>query len=251
MYGKERQDKILEIINRQGYATVKELTRAVHYSTATVNRDLNLLEVKGLIRRSYGGAESKTGGEIPLVYRYNKMKKEKRLIGKAAAELVRDGDTVFIDGSTTTEAVAHHLTEKKNITVITNNLSAVMLLSLCGIKVICLGGAVAEPPSMLGGDVTVENARHYTADIGFFSSYGVTKDGKIGIEENNPYYLLNKAIIENSERVYYIADHEKITEKCGKYLCGFSEITGVITDGSFPDLTKEKFPATEFIEVGN
>jgi DeoR/GlpR family transcriptional regulator of sugar metabolism len=107
------------------------------------------------------------------------MKKEKHKIGKIASDAVCDGDTIFIDASTTAEYMAEYLTEKKDLTVITNNLAIVTRLSEYNIKVICLGGKVLEPPYMLCGIETVENAMKYKADKAFFSTWAISKEGKI------------------------------------------------------------------------
>lgn len=117
MYQKERTDAIYNIIKEKGYVTVKYLVEEMHYSNATINRDLNILEKQALIKRSYGGAEIVEQKEVPLIFRYHKMK---------AAELIYDGDTIFIDGSTTTESIGKYITNKKDITVITNNLALVV-----------------------------------------------------------------------------------------------------------------------------
>ena len=72
MYQKERIDEILEILKANGYVTVKFLTEALHYSTATINRDLNIMEKQKLVHRSYGGVELVKNKSIPLPFRYHK-----------------------------------------------------------------------------------------------------------------------------------------------------------------------------------
>ena len=122
----KRIDTILGIIKEQGYVTVKYLCDELHYSTATINRDLNDLQKKKLITRHYGGAEIVKTKGTPLVFRYHKMKSSKMKVAKKAAELIEDGDTVFIDAATSTQYIGHYLEGKKDITVITNNCIAVL-----------------------------------------------------------------------------------------------------------------------------
>ena len=100
MYQSERLDLILEILKKNGYTTVKYLNEQLHYSNATVSRDLALLEAKKLVKRSYGGVELNENQSTPLVFRYHKMKASKIKIARKAAELIEDGDTVFIDAAT-------------------------------------------------------------------------------------------------------------------------------------------------------
>lgn len=112
MYQKERADIILKILRENGYVNVKYLCDQIGYSKATINRDLNYMEKKKLVVRSYGGVELIEKQDIPLVFRYHKMKAEKKRICKAAAELVKDGDVIFIDPSSTTEYITPYLVDK-------------------------------------------------------------------------------------------------------------------------------------------
>lgn len=247
MYQKERHDAILSEMKKHGYVTVKYLTQKLHYSTATVNRDLNELERQQLVKRSYGGAELVEHHGIPLPYRYDKMRVEKRLIGLAAAAFVKPGDTIFMDGSTTAQSMAQFLTEIEDITVITNNIALVGFLSEYGVRVICLGGKILEPPSMLNGDITVANASVFRADKMFFSTGSITDDGKIG---DGTYYLMHKTMAENSEKIFFLADHDKLNVKTPLYLFDLSRVDYVISDYDFSEETKQKYPQTEFVFVG-
>jgi len=250
MYQKERLDELYSIIKENGYVTVKYLVSALHYSNATINRDLNILEGQKLIKRSYGGVEYIEKQAIPLPFRYHKMKKEKHRIGKIASDAVCDGDTIFIDASTTAEFMTEYLTEKKDLTVITNNLAIVTRLSEYNIKVICLGGKVLEPPYMLCGIETVENAMKYKADKMFFSTWGVSNDGVIA-NNSEAYSLLHKTMVKNSNQVYYLFDHEKIDNypKCKYFFDSFESVDCVISDYEFTEKVKNNYKNTKFIKV--
>ena len=249
MYQKERLDAIMEIVKEYGYVTVKFLVSTLHYSNATVNRDLNVLEGQKRVRRSYGGVEYVEAAEVRLPFRYNKMKSEKLKICKKASEFVHDGDVIFIDASTTTEYMMEFLTEKKDITVITNNVAIVTYLSNYGVNVICLGGKVVEPPCMLDGIETAENAMRFQADKMFFATGYVSEDGRIGAGEM--YYALQSAMAKNSDEIYYLADHEKLARPFGtrKILFDFSKVKGVISDYEFSEEIKKSYPDTQFIKV--
>ena len=248
MLKKERQDSIVNILKDQGYASVKYLTQKLHYSTATINRDLNELEKQNLVKRSYGGAEAAEQHGIPLPYRYDKMRQEKRLIGHTAAGFIDPGDTIFIDGSTTTQSMAQYLTGIEGLTVITNNMELVSYLSEWGVDTVCLGGRVQEPPSMLNGNEAVMNAASYRADKMFFSTGGVTWDGKIGA---GCYQLLHSVMAQNSKKIFYLADHDKINAETPMFLFDFSRVDYVISDYDFGCEIREKYPETEFVSVGN
>ncbi len=248
MLQKERLDQILKIITRYKYVTVQFLTEELHYSTATINRDLNRLAEQKLIVRHYGGAEIAEGGGIPIRFRQHKMRVAKNKLGKAAAELVCDGDTVFIDATTTTQCMAQYLTEKHDITVISNNMALIAFLSEYGIKTVCLGGEICEAPSFICSYETVLQAQGYKADKFFFSAAGVSKNGEILDGEN--YFLLRKAMKENSETVYFLVDHDKYSKEKGKRISGnLGQLTAVISDFEFPKETRDRYLGTEFITV--
>lgn len=250
MYQKERLNGILKILETYGYVPVKHLVSQMHYSNATINRDLNQLEAQGLIKRSYGGVELLETAEMKLPFRYHKMHVEKIKLAQAAADLVQDGDTVFIDAATTTEPMADFLLEKKDITVITNNLAIVMRLSEHNIKAICLGGKVLEPPCMLDGLDTVENAEKYHADKMFFATGYVCEEGG-WIGEGTGYFLLHQTMAKNSQKVFYLADHEKFERSTGsrRKLMDFSALSGMISDREVCESVKKKYPNMQFIKV--
>ena len=249
MYQQERLEQIMQIVKKNGYVTVKYLVSSLHYSNATINRDLNVLVGQGRIRRSYGGVEYVEKKGVPLPFRYHFMRAEKLKIGRKAAELVCDGDTIFIDASTTSSCMVEFLTEKKNLTVISNNMEIIMRLSEYGIQAICLGGKVLEPPCMLYGIETGENAEKYRADKAFFSTGYVSEDGRIGSGE--AYYILYKIMVQNAQETYYLASHDKLEEKHphSRYLFDFSKVHGVISDYDFKEEIHKKYPQTEFYKV--
>lgn len=250
MTKKERINAIIDIISKNGFVTVKYLTKELHYSTATINRDLNDLENQNIVKRSYGGAELAQPRTTSLYFRYSKMRPVKNKIAQKACEFVKDGDTIFIDCSTTAQYMGSYLANKKDLTVITNNLSLASYLSEWKIKVICLGGVIMEPPSMAYSSETIENAKKYGADKLFFSPSTVISDGKIGASNYEEHILLIKAMMENSKEVYMLCDHRKITDACKKYLGTLADIDVVITDFAFSDEIKEKYNEIKYIEIG-
>lgn len=251
MYQKERTDAILKLVKENGYVTVKYLTNALHYSNATINRDLNYLERQKTLKRTYGGVEAIEETFSALPFRYHKMKAEKRKIGERAASFVCDGDVIFIDASTTGEYMAEFLAERKDLTVITNNMTLAVRLSEYGISVCCLGGTVVEPPSMLDGSDTVNCAMRHRADKMFFSTSFVTEDGNIGTSDM--YYLLHETMAKNSTEIYYLADHEKTDETSPKLvnriLFDFERVYCVISGHEFKKETQLRFPNTRFEKV--
>ena len=243
MSQKLRQDQILHILEKRKYVTVKYLTEALHYSSATINRDLNSMQILGLVKRSYGGVELAAQHALPaLPQRMFYMKKEKRRIAYEAARLIENGDKIFLNGGTTIQYMIPFLVDKKDLTVITNNMNIAIALGEFDIDVICLGGHIYERPYVLYGDETIENAMRYRVDKFFFSMGALTINGEI-IHGG----LLCKIMMKNSKKKYFLTDHTKLVEDLDDVLCDFSALTGVISDFEFPEETKRAYPEVEFI----
>ena len=250
MYQRERENEILKIVKKEGYVTVKYLVERLHYSNASINRDLNSMESQKLIRRTYGGVELiKTHGHGALPFRYHKEHVAKRKMAHAAAELVNDGDFIFIDNTTTTQFIVEFLAEKKDVTVISNNMAVVTQASELGLRAICLGGAIMEAPCMLLSAETVENAMLYKANKAFFSSGFVSEDGDIG--GGGLYTLLHRTMVKNSDESYFLADAKKFEKEyeTKTFSMSVASVTGMITNRVLGKDWKEKFPGVRFIEV--
>ncbi len=247
MAQKVRRDEILHILKKCGYVTVRQLTEMLDYSSATINRDLNAMQVLGLVKRSYGGVEAVNEKSLPpLPQRQVYMKKEKRRLAFEAAKLIRDGDTLFLDSSTTVQYLCPFLAEKKNLRVITNNMRLAIELGEHDIDVICLGGRVCERPHLLYSEETVENAMRFCVDKMFFSVNQISTDGFVSV---GLLYLLYRVMLKNSREVYLMADRTKFVERLDHMLCDFSALHGVISNIDFSDALKARYPNVAFIEA--
>ena len=245
---KPRQEEILSILSRDGYATVKKLVDELHYSSATINRDLNSLETQTLVKRTHGGVKPTDSRYVPISFRSHIMHAQKRKIGKLSASFVCDGDTIFIDGSTTAQYIGQYLLTKKDLTVVTNNMILACDLSQSGVKTVCLGGEVAEQPSMLFSTETVENALKYRYDKMFFSTPAVSENGLIA---SGIYDLLFKAVGGRCKEVYYLVDSNKLNKPFSAVCCDFGLVTAVVSDFDFPAKTKNLYPSVKFYNAEN
>lgn len=239
---KRRQEQISQILETEKFVTVRYLTHILDCSTATINRDLNEMQRLGLLKRCYGGAEAVSRRLPPLVQRQFYMQKEKRRNAKKAAELIQNGETVFLDASTTVQHIVPFLSDKKDLTVLTNSLFLASELTKYEMDIICLGGRVTERPYVLESEDTVETAMKYRVDKMFFSLNAVTLRGEVG----NSHYLLYKIMLKNSKERYFLTDRAKVVESSTKILCDFSALTGVISDFEFPAETQALYPNTHF-----
>ena len=246
MSQKIRQDQILNILKNEGYVTVRYLTEILQYSTATINRDLNAMQLMGLVKRSYGGVELDKERKIPpLVQRQFYQKREKRRIAEEAAKRIENGDTVFLDGTTTVQHMLPFLLSKKDVTVITNSLRLALDLGDSPLDVICLGGKLQERPHVLHGEDTVEHAMRYFPDKLFFSTDRLTEEGYVHSTDQ----LLHRVLFRNSRERWLLTDRTKLVDRVDTALCDLSYLTGVIADFEFPKETRARFPGVAFLSV--
>ena len=233
MFAVERRKKILELLNLKGSVLVNDLSRDLGVTVETIRRDLEQLESLDQLTRTHGGAVAYQENvvDLSLAKRSEMFIEGKIAISKKAVTLIKPGDVIFLDGSTTSYYLSKLVKELQNITVITSNLQILNELSNCDkIKVISTGGYLDSSNLSLVGDVAVANINSsFCANKVFFSSKGVLKDKGI-LEANDAEYQVKKAMIRNSEKKYFIADSSKFNKVGFIKLAGFSEIDGFITD---------------------
>src|SRR5262245_36470237 len=157
MLPEPRRRRLMELISRQGYATLEELVRVLGVSESTIRRDLEVLDLAGSVKRTHGGAVY--AGEVrsmpPFDERTETAAAEKRAIGQAAAALLQDGDTVLLDGGTTTLEVARALIGRR-VQVVTNSLPIAQLLaSSQQIDLILIGGYVYPRTGVALGPLSI------------------------------------------------------------------------------------------------
>lgn len=245
MLKNERQDKILEIISKRKYITVKELTEYLHYSPATVRRDITVLDSLGLIRKSYGGV-SINMQTPPVVIREHDNTGAKIALCRSAAALIHDGDTVFIDGTTTTYFLCEFLGKLKDITVVTNNMKLALALGERKIPCYVTGGLVCDT-TMLAYDYAADIIEKMNFDIAFFSVLAICADGRFSISDcfTEP----TRAALKNTKKSVLLFDESKIKNDSKRFFKSLSSVDCVISNIKIPKLWKTKFTGTEFISI--
>ena len=246
MYQQERLDEIMKILKKNHYVTVDYLVKEIKYSPASIRRDLTILQKQGLVARSYGGVSFKDANISPFRFRQHSMKSAKNAIAKKAATLVKNGDVVFIDGSSTTQYMGRFLTEKKGITVITCNMILADFLSEHGINTYCTGGRVVEYPGILGGNFMLESLTNFNIDIAFFSSIAFNLDGQIlslgEVSVHNHQFFRS-----HSKKLVYLCGSDKFDAE-GKFVSfTLDDIDYFISDENLPEKLKQKFKRTTFM----
>ena len=243
MYQQERMDLIMKILKKNQYVTVEYLVKEIKYSPASIRRDLTLLEKQGLITRSYGGVSYKNPLVSPYRFRQHSMKSTKNAIAKKAASLVKNGDTIFLDGSSTTQYMGHFLTDKKGITVVTCNMPLADFLSEHGIKTYCTGGKVVDFPGILGGNFILDFLSKFNIDITFFSSAAFNLKGQIlCFDESGVNFY--KAFRNYSKKLVYLCGSDKFNAE-GKFVgCSLDDIDYFVSDKNLPKNLQENYKTT-------
>ena len=227
----QRQLKIKEFLVEKGFASVEELSKQFEVSEMTIRRDLDELHAQGIIQRIYGGAMDNDQAffEMSVDAKAGKFTSEKIKIGRAAADLVQNGDTVLMDSGTTTLEVAKNLKEKK-ITIITTALNVAIELSLSpDIDILVAGGILRKGPLNTTGPQTDAFIRELHVDKAFIGVEGV--DAQSGISVPDPINAHNKqTMIEIARQVIVVADHSKLGRTTTSTIAPLDKVDVVITD---------------------
>ena len=228
----ERQKQILSLLTRQGRLSVTEIVDQFSISEATARRDLESLASQGKAQRVHGGviALEQAPPELPILQREGEQAVEKSRIGQAAAELINDGETVFLGSGTTVLETAKNLRERKNLTVITNSLP--VLNALAGIKeitVVSLGGQLRESELSFIGHITGQALAEVRVDKVIMGARGLSLEHGL----TNDYLqetLTDRAILKIGHEVILVADHSKVNRVSTALLAPLSSMNTFVTD---------------------
>ena len=241
---KEIQEKeLLNFLQETQYASVEDLATKLQTSTSTIRRALNALQEKGLVTRTHGGAKlNDENSFLPsFTYRIHQNSLEKKKIALAAIKLIKNGDIIFLDGTTSAFFIAEYLSEFENIRVITNGIDTLSLLSKNNIQAYSTGGYVnKENRSALVGKYAENMIENFHADIVFFSAQSLSSGGEIYdcFEEEN---FIRKIMIKNADKKVLLCDSTKIGKTSPYHLCSVKDVDYIVSNQSLPDfIPKEK-----------
>jgi DeoR family transcriptional regulator, aga operon transcriptional repressor len=228
----ERQKQILSLLTQQGRLSVAEIVTQFSISQATARRDLDSLASQGKVQRVHGGviAIEQAPPELPILERESEQMGEKIRIGRAAAALVADNETLFLGSGTTVLEVARNLKDHKNLTVITNSLPVLNILAgLKEITVISLGGMLRESELSFIGHITEQALIEVRADKVFMGTHGVSLEHGL----TNDYLqetLTDRAIIKSGREFIVVADHTKVNRVSTVLLAPWNSVHTFVTD---------------------
>ena len=233
---------------REGSARIDELARTLDVSAMTVHRDLDALAQQGWFTKIRGGATANPSAlvEAGVRDRAAALHAEKMAIGAAAATLLRSGQTIFIDDSTTALTLVPHLGDHAPITVATNFLPVITDLSgIPGVDAILLGGQYFPLQEACFGLQTAEAIRALRADLLFTSTTAVNQ--RACYDRSEITVLVKRAFMACAQRKVLLVDHAKFGRPSPHLLCAIDDFDLVVTDDSIDseDLAELKLLAVE------
>jgi DeoR family transcriptional regulator, aga operon transcriptional repressor len=228
----ERQKQILSLLGRQGRLSVAEIVDQFSISEATARRDLETLASQGKVQRVHGGviALEQAPPELPILERKTEQADEKERIGRAAAGLVRNRETVFLGSGTTVLEVARYLRGRKQLTAVTNSLPVLnMLAGQKEISVISLGGMLRERELSFIGHITEQALAELRVDKVFMGTRGLSLEHGLTndfLQET----LTDRAILKIGREVIIAADSSKINRVSTALLAPLNVMNTLVTD---------------------
>jgi DeoR/GlpR family transcriptional regulator of sugar metabolism len=232
----ERKRKISQFIEENKRATVTELSELFGVSESTIRRDLEVLDEQGVIQRAHGGAVvvERAAPEPPIIQRIVENEEEKKKIGRAAAQLVRDGETVFLGSGTTTLEVARNLVDKSNLTVITNALNIANLFAgNPNITVIVVGGLLRHSELSMIGHITEQVLKELRADKVIMGMRAISIEEGL-TNDYLPETMTDRAIIQFAPEVILVADHSKFDKVSTALVAPITSVNKMVTDVDTP-----------------
>lgn len=253
MFTTDRQLKILDLVKEKGQITVEELVDICNVTPQTIRTDLKELSKANKLMRVHGGARYIDGREnVEYEARRQIAASEKKLIGLAAAKLIPDNASLFINIGTTTEAFSDALFEHSGLMVITNNINvASSLRHDQQNEVIITGGRVRASDGGIVGEATVDFINDFKVDYAIIGASAIDLDGSL-LDYDFREVKVSQAIIENARHVVLVADSTKLERTAPVRIGHISQVDTFVTDKipnkAFRDICSEA--DLHVIEVG-
>ncbi len=226
-----RKGKIKEIILEKKSITVLELSKFFSVTEETIRRDLKQLEDEGFLTRTYGGAfiQDGVGNNVDLTIRETAYIENKQNIAEKCREIIKNGDSIFLDSSTTAYQIAKAV-KNMRLTVASNSL--LIINELCekeNIHLVTLGGAYLPDDKAFCGNVTLKNLEQYYFDKVFMSCRSLSMEHGI-TDSHEPTASIRQSLIKRSQKVYIVADFSKFDKTSFLTISDFAPVTGLVTD---------------------
>lgn len=244
MFAEERQNMIAAMVNKNGSVRVKDLSEQFQVTEDSIRKDLTLLEKKGLLKKTYGGAVKKRVNvhDLDVSQRKDKNIEAKQAIALKAMELIKDDDMVFLDISTANLELAKLLSKSMlNITVVTNMIDVMLeLTSATTVRLIFLGGTFSRGRDGFVGSITVNQIINYRFDLAFIGAVGIDLfDNSVAtymVEDG----LTKLSVLDNSKRAYMMLETRKFNMDGTYKYAKIDDFAGSIMETEPPEELMEK-----------
>ena len=239
----ERRSQLLELVRSRGFASLDELVTQLEVSESTIRRDLDQLEESGTAKRTHGGVFY-TGPSPKLAHfdqRQSTHWEKKKQIAQAAAALIQDGDTVLLDGGSTTYELAQLLVARP-LQVVTNSLPvANLFIASAATDLVVIGGYVHQRTGVSLGPyarrmLSELNVRRAVLSVAGISDRGLFNSNLLLVETE-------QAMMDAAEEVIVVADSTKLGHQSLAYLCDFDAIDALVVDNEITEDWRSKIIA--------
>lgn len=242
-----RQSEIAEILSANGFQSVNALADRFAVTPSTIRRDLERLESDNVVQRTHGGALPVEKTDAPPHLQDPLHLKEKSAIGQAMADRILEGQTVLLDGGSTTLEVARHLT-KRRLTVVTNDLRVAMeIAERRSAHLVFIGGELLPDIYAMWGPASVLQLSNLRVDVAVFSADTVNDDG---LFHTSSYEVELKRLMRSiAKEAFFVADSSKFGREALFKVLDVHDFTAGITDDLLDPLRASQFPIP-LIQVG-
>lgn len=234
-----RRAEIVNFVQKKGYVSVQDLSKEFNVSMVTIRADLTILDKSGLLQRRHGGAAAPSDnipGEIAFQSRARLHQEAKRRIGMAGAALVKDGESILIDSSTTGFYVARYLVDKFDLRVVTNGINTALELMRNSQTAIMIGGMLSDKTYGTVGRLGRNTLSEIRVQKAFMGARGITV--REGMTDSNLLEVeLKQAMVEITTELIAVVDSSKFNVVGFASFAPINKVSTIITDeGISPDL---------------
>ncbi len=233
----ERQERIHAVLRERGIVKVAELSELLGVSEITIRRDLEVLERKGLLERTHGGAVYTHRMSIePLYTEKDRIRRpEKQRIGRAAAQLVEEGDTLLINSGSTTLQVIRHLAGRRNIRIITSNLGALLAAQEGDLELILIGGLFRPQSNSLVGPLATLSLQQVCGSKAIIGVDGISFKYGLTTPVLQEAEVARMMIERTQGPIIVVADHSKVGMVSNFITAPLEKVDILVTDGNLDD----------------
>jgi DeoR/GlpR family transcriptional regulator of sugar metabolism len=236
----QRRERILADLSEHGHLAIRDYAVTTGFSEATIRRDLKLLADEGRVEQVYGGATLPRSSDFSFQSKATRNVAAKQIIGRLAADLIHDGDRIFLDSGTTCFALVPHLRRKRGLLIIVNSARLALEFNAPGISLLLLGGQYRVDRMDAVGSLALSSLDQLHGYICVIGADGLSMDFGLAAEDIESASLYRRAV-QNARETILLADHSKFFAQSLYKIVDWNAVTRVVTDQSPPPEWNEFF----------